>query len=99
LDPGLGFGKSVGDNLRLLNQMGLLVSLGRPVVVGASRKSFLGAILGGLPLDERLEASLTAGVMALMKGAAVLRVHDVKAAARSVKVFTAVQHSTFTEHR
>jgi dihydropteroate synthase len=93
LDPGLGFGKSVGDNLRLIKQLGELSALGRPLLVGASRKSFLGAVLGGVPLEERLEATLAAHTMALMNGADVLRVHDVKAAVRAAKVFQAIQAS------
>lgn len=93
VDPGLGFGKTVADNLALLKQLPRLLELGYPVLVGPSRKSFLGAVLGGLGVEERLEATLAAGSLALWQGASVLRVHDVKEASRAAKVVHAIKLS------
>ena len=91
LDPGLGFGKSVSDNLRLLKDLPLLAPLGLPLLVGPSRKSFVGAALGGLPVEERLAGTLAAGVVALWLGAAVLRVHDVKEAVQAGRMVSAIR--------
>jgi dihydropteroate synthase len=79
LDPGLGFGKTVAQNVALIVRLDALVALGSPVLVGASRKSFLGALAGGAEPGERLPASLAAAARAAAKGAAILRVHDVAA--------------------
>jgi dihydropteroate synthase len=76
LDPGIGFGKTIDHNLQLLRRLDELVALGRPVVVGTSRKSFLGAITGRGPL-ERVPATIATNVLALAAGARVFRVHDV----------------------
>src|SRR5215212_5290402 len=76
LDPGIGFGKTIDHNLELLARLGEIAALGRPVVVGVSRKSFLGAITGREP-DERAVATAAANVLALERGASVFRVHDV----------------------
>jgi dihydropteroate synthase len=78
LDPGLGFGKTAAQNLALLARLERLVELGSPVLVGASRKSFL-ALASGAPATERLPASLAAAGCAAAGGAALLRVHDVAA--------------------
>jgi dihydropteroate synthase len=76
LDPGIGFGKTVAHNLELLRRLGELVALGRPVVIGTSRKSFLGR-LTGRDVDDRLAATIATNVLALERGASVFRVHDV----------------------
>jgi dihydropteroate synthase len=76
LDPGIGFGKTLEHNLELLRRLDEIVALGRPVVVGASRKRFIGA-LTGRPELERAAGSLAAAVIAFERGAAMLRVHDV----------------------
>jgi dihydropteroate synthase len=76
LDPGIGFGKTVAHNLELLRRLDELVALGRPVVVGTSRKSFLGRITGR-EVDDRLAATIATNVLALERGATVFRVHDV----------------------
>jgi dihydropteroate synthase len=76
LDPGIGFGKTIDHNLELLARLGEIAALGRPVVVGVSRKSFLGAITGR-EADERAVATAAANVLALERGASVFRVHDV----------------------
>ncbi|MDE3129378.1 MAG: dihydropteroate synthase [Gemmatimonadota bacterium] len=91
LDPGIGFGKALPDNLRLLKELGRLAALGRPLVVGVSRKSFIGKVLGVGPVDERLEGTLAACAAALMNGAGILRVHDVKAAVRVATMVRAIQ--------
>jgi dihydropteroate synthase len=77
VDPGIGFGKTVEHNLTLLRRLGELVESGFPVVVGTSRKGFLGTLTGGAPVDDRLEASLATAVVAAANGAAMVRVHDV----------------------
>jgi dihydropteroate synthase len=89
LDPGIGFGKRPEDNLTLLNRLTDLAELGRPIMVGPSRKSFLGAILD-LPAEERLEGTLAAAVLAVARGAHILRVHDVEAVRRAVRTAEAV---------
>ena len=76
LDPGIGFGKTVEHNLELLRRLGEIVALGRPVLVGTSRKGFLGR-LTGRPVDERLPGTIATNVLALTAGARIFRVHDV----------------------
>ena len=76
LDPGIGFGKTAEHNLELLARVDELVALGRPVVIGTSRKSFLGRITGR-PVDDRLAATIATNVLAFERGARVFRVHDV----------------------
>ena len=77
LDPGIGFGKSVEHNLELLRRLDEIVAIGRPVVIGTSRKSFLGKLAGGRPESERLPGTIATNVLALERGASVFRVHDV----------------------
>lgn len=89
LDPGIGFGKALEHNLELLRRLGELRELGRPLVVGASRKSFI-AKIDGSPVGERLGGTIAASVLAAAEGAAVLRVHDVAEAAQALKLATAV---------
>jgi dihydropteroate synthase len=75
LDPGIGFGKTAEHNLELLDRLDELVALGRPVVIGTSRKSFLGRITGR-PVDDRMAATIATNVLAYERGARVFRVHD-----------------------
>jgi dihydropteroate synthase len=89
LDPGIGFGKTVEHNLELLRRLGEIVAIGRPVVVGTSRKSFLGKLTGGRPEGERLPGTIATNVMALERGASVFRVHDVAPVADALKVAAA----------
>jgi dihydropteroate synthase len=77
LDPGIGFGKTVEHNLELLRRLDEIVAIGRPVVVGTSRKSFLGKLTGGRPEGERLPGTIATNVLALERGAMIFRVHDV----------------------
>jgi dihydropteroate synthase len=95
LDPGIGFGKTVAQNFRLLARQSDLLHLGRPVLAGWSRKSSLGAVLaqeGQAPEpSQRQMASVAAALLAVERGAAVVRVHDVKATVDALKVWQAVQ--------
>ncbi len=86
VDPGLGFGKGPEQDLELLAHLGEFRSLGAPVVVGASRKSFLGHALGGAPVGDREEAGIAATVAAALQGADIVRVHSVRPTARALKV-------------
>jgi len=89
LDPGIGFGKTVRHNLELLRRLDEIVAIGRPVVVGASRKSFLGRLAGGRDERERLPGTIAANVLALERGATVFRVHDVAQNADALAVAAA----------
>lgn len=90
VDPGFGFGKSLRHNLLLLKHLDRLDALGAPVLAGLSRKSMLGAITGR-GVGERVHASVAAAVLAVMKGARILRVHDVGATRDALKVIKAVE--------
>ncbi len=89
IDPGIGFGKTVEHNLELLRRLGELRELGRPIVIGTSRKSFIGEITGR-EVDERLGGTVASNVLALAAGAEVFRVHDVRAVREALTVATAV---------
>jgi dihydropteroate synthase len=93
LDPGIGFGKTREQNLELLAKLDKLVSEfeGYPVLIGASRKSFIGKLLGGAPVTERLSGSIAAAVMAVQKGAKIVRVHDVKETVAALTTAAAVE--------
>jgi dihydropteroate synthase len=91
VDPGIGFGKATRHNVALLAALPELVAAGRPVVVGASRKTFLGRLAAPqgaepLPAEERLEASLAVATWAMAAGAAMVRVHDVAATAQAARL-------------
>ena len=92
LDPGIGFGKTTEHNVELIDRLSELSDLGRPLVLGASRKSFLGA-LSGRDVDRRLGGSLAAAVIGLTRGADVLRVHDVSATREAIEVAEAISGS------
>ena len=89
VDPGFGFGKSVAQNFELLRRLGEFAPLGHRVLVGLSRKSFLGAVASAPDPAQRLPATLAAGTLAMQGGAAVLRVHDVAEHAQARAVFRA----------
>ena len=89
IDPGIGFGKTPEDNLRILKNLNEFTELGRPLMVGVSRKSFIGKILN-LPTEERLEGSLASMAAAILNGANILRVHDVKESKRVAKLVDAI---------
>lgn len=89
LDPGIGFGKTLEHNLELLRRLGELDELGRPLVVGTSRKSFIGKV-DGSEVDDRLGGTIASSVLAAAEGAEVLRVHDVAEARQALEVTTAI---------
>ncbi len=95
LDPGIGFGKRPVDNLLILQGIGQFCRMGFPVVVGVSRKGFIGKVAGGpdgpLPVEERLAGSLAAAANAVVNGADILRVHDVRETAQLVRVLNAIE--------
>jgi dihydropteroate synthase len=86
LDPGIGFGKTLEHNLELIRRLDVLLALGRPVVIGFSRKSSLRKLVGG---DDLVSASVAAAVAAFERGATILRVHDVKAHVDALTVASA----------
>ena len=97
IDPGIGFGKRPEDNLEILNRLEELKILGRPILVGISRKSFIGKILeillgkGNFPPDRRLYGSIGASAVAVMKGANILRTHDVKETREAIALVDAIR--------
>lgn len=92
LDPGIGFGKTVEQNLELIRRLDELKSLGFPILLGPSRKSFIGYTLN-LPPDQRLEGTLAACVLGIQAGANILRVHDVEAVVRAARMTDAILHA------
>jgi dihydropteroate synthase len=94
IDPGIGFGKTVEHNLSLLRHLSELVATGRPVVIGTSRKSFLGRLAAPagqppVPVDDRLEGSLATAVWAAVQGAGIVRVHDVEPTVQALRLVQA----------
>jgi len=89
LDPGIGFGKNLEHNLRLLARLDAFVALGYPVLVGVSRKAFIGQVLDR-PVDERLMGTAAAAAVAILRGARVIRVHDVAPLRDVVKMIEAI---------
>lgn len=94
LDPGLGFSKHTEESVAALAQLERFTDLGRPVLIGPSRKRFVAELAGGLPVDERVEATLAACVAGLFRGARLFRVHDVRAARRALDVAEAIRTAT-----
>jgi dihydropteroate synthase len=92
VDPGFGFGKTLAHNLALLRALPQIVAAGYPVLAGFSRKSSLGAITGRA-VEDRMPASLAAALMAVSRGASIVRVHDVRETVDAIKVWLAVQQS------
>ena len=92
LDPGIGFGKTIDQNLYLLNHLDALLELDYPILLGVSRKGFIGHTLG-LPMGERLEGSLAANAWGVMMGASILRVHDVKETVRLARMLDAIRNA------
>jgi dihydropteroate synthase len=89
IDPGIGFGKDLGHNLKLMQRIEALLDLGTPVLVGPSRKRFIGAILN-LPERQRVEGTIGAVTWMLARGAHVVRVHDVREVVRAIRVVDAI---------
>ena len=90
VDPGIGFGKTAEHNLEILRRLGELKSMGRPIVVGTSRKSTIGKVLGGLPPEERLEGTAATVALSIANGADIVRVHDVKEMVRVARMTDAI---------
>ncbi len=91
LDPGFGFGKTLEHNLALFKHLDRFASLEAPLLVGVSRKSMIGTILGGADVEHRMIGSVAAAVFAVMQGAAIIRVHDVRETAEALKVIEAIR--------
>ena len=92
VDPGIGFGKSTSGNLEILKQLPVLGRLGRPILLGASRKTFIGKTLD-LPVEQRLEGSLAVAAYASTCGAHVIRAHDVAATVRVIRMVDAIREA------
>ncbi len=91
LDPGIGFGKTFEHNLEIINNLDQFSLLENPILIGPSRKAFLGKLLGDLPAMERLEGTAASVAISIIKGAHIVRVHDVKEMARVAKVADAIK--------
>ncbi len=89
VDPGIGFGKTVEHNLEIIARLETFSALGKPLLLGTSRKSFIGKILD-LPVAERLEGSLATAVIGVIKGAEILRVHDVLETCRAIRIVSEI---------
>jgi len=96
LDPGIGFGKTFEHNLEIMNNLEQFSLLEKPLLVGPSRKAFLGKILGGLPPQERLEGTAASVAISIIKGAHIVRVHDVREMVRVAKVADAIKQERIT---
>jgi len=92
LDPGIGFGKTFTHNLEIINNLQQFSLFENPILIGPSRKAFLGKILGDLPAKDRLEGTAASVAISIIKGAHIVRVHDVKEMARVAKVADAIKH-------
>jgi dihydropteroate synthase len=91
IDPGIGFGKTFDHNLEVINNLKEFTLLEKPILIGPSRKAFIGKILGDVPVTERLEGTSAAVAVSIMHGANIIRVHDVKEMARVAKVVDAIK--------
>ena len=96
IDPGIGFGTTPEENLILLRRLGELRSLGRPILLGVSRKSTIGRVLGGLPASDRLEGTAASVALGIAQGADIVRVHDVREMKRVATMSDAIVRGTFT---
>ncbi|MCX8069880.1 MAG: dihydropteroate synthase [Thermodesulfovibrionales bacterium] len=95
IDPGIGFGKTFKHNLEIINNLSEFKAFQRPIAIGLSRKSFIGAILGNLPPKERLEGTLSATSIAIYNGANIVRVHDVKETVMAAKIVDAIKKESY----
>jgi len=86
IDPGIGFGKTVWHNLEIINRLDEFKGFEKPVLLGPSRKSFIGKLLGNLPVTDRLEGTAAAIAIGISKGANIIRVHDIKEMSRVAKI-------------
>ena len=90
IDPGIGFGKTVDHNLEIINRLDEFTGFEKPILLGPSRKSFIGKLLGGLPVTERIEGTAAAIAIGISKGANIIRVHDIKEMSRISKIADAI---------
>jgi dihydropteroate synthase len=97
IDPGFGFAKTSAHNLEIIRRLREIVSLGYPILVGPSRKSTIGKVLGGLPVNERLEGTAALVALSIANGAAIVRVHDVKEMSRVARMTDAVVRGNWRE--
>ncbi|MEY4708170.1 MAG: dihydropteroate synthase, partial [Pseudomonadota bacterium] len=97
LDPGIGFGKSMADNLALLNALPLFHALGQPLLVGVSRKRLIGALSGEAPAHQRLGGSVMLATRALEGGVQLLRVHDVPDTVQALRVWRGLRDAALTD--
>ena len=97
LDPGIGFGKSVADNLALMNALPLFHALGQPLLVGVSRKRMIGALSGEAPAHQRLGGSIMLATRALEAGVQLLRVHDVPETVQALRVWRGLRDAALTD--
>jgi dihydropteroate synthase len=95
VDPGIGFGKTAEHNLAVLRELGALRALGRPILLGTSRKSTLGKVLGGVPPEARVEATVATTALAVASGIDIVRVHDVRANVDAVRIADAIVRATW----
>jgi dihydropteroate synthase len=93
IDPGIGFGKTFEQNLEIIHNLNIFTLLEKPVLIGSSRKAFIGKILGDAPADDRIEGTAAAVSIAIMNGANIVRVHDVKEMSKAAKVADAVKRT------
>lgn len=95
IDPGIGFGKTAPQNIELLSGLAEFKSLGYPILLGTSRKGFIGQYLGGLSVEERLEGTIATCVLGIAAGADILRVHDVQPVARATRLADLITRTNF----
>ena len=91
LDPGIGFGKTVHHNLEIIRRLNEFAGFEKPVLLGHSRKSFIGKVLGDLPVSERIEGSMAAAAIGIFNGANIVRVHDVRETVRVARIADAIK--------
>ncbi|HLT00687.1 MAG TPA: dihydropteroate synthase [Geminicoccaceae bacterium] len=96
IDPGIGFGKTLAHNLEILGRLGLYLGMGLPILLGVSRKSFIGRLADGVPAPERMPGSLAAALAGVAAGIAALRVHDVAATQQALAVWQAIERQDIT---
>jgi dihydropteroate synthase len=94
VDPGVGFAKGPEQNLEVIRRLGALKALGRPILLGTSRKGFIGQALGGLPAGERVEGTAATLAIGIANGADMVRVHDVRAMVRVARMTDALVRGT-----
>ena len=97
LDPGIGFGKTLAENLALINALPMFHALGQPILFGASRKRMIGALAGEVPAHRRMPGSVALAVIAASAGVHVLRVHDVAETVQAIQVWRGLRDAALTD--